>query len=224
MRNVLITGANRGIGLSIVKELLNNDYNVIAVSRNDDNLQELEHEKLKIIKADLQDLGEVQKVFDILDNKGINIDVLINNAGIGKFYNIEDLGFDDWSKVLNLNLSVPFYFMKYILPKMKNRNFGRIINIGSDADGKPEIGSSAYCASKYGLLGLTQCVRLEVKGYNISVTTISPGRVDTYFNSKHPGCRPNSLKAIDVARQVMFVLNMDDRCSIEQIRLSSNFE
>lgn len=224
MKNVLVTGANKGIGLAIVKALLDHNYTVIAVSRNDENLNSIKSDRLRIFKVDLQNLEEIEAFLKKLSELGINIDVLINNAGIGVFGNVETLSWDNWRQVLDLNLSVPFYLTNYVIPKMKEQNYGRIINIGSDDDSKAEVGASAYCASKFGLLGLTQCVRLETQGYNIGVTTISPGRVDTFFNSKYPGCRPNALKDIDIAKQVIFVLDMDERCNIEEIRLSSNLE
>lgn len=223
-RNILITGANRGIGLNLVNALLKKEYNVIAVSKNDENLRHIQNHNLKIIKADLQNMDEVKKVFCILNEEGLTIDILVNNAGIGKFMSIEDFEYDDWNSIINLNLNVPFCFIKQVIPNMKKQNYGRIINIGSDADSKPEKNAAAYCASKYGLLGLTQCVRLEVRGFNIGVTTISPGRVDTYFNSKYPGCRPTSLKPSDVVKQIEFILSMEDRCNIEQIKLNSILE
>ena len=107
---------------------------------------------------------------------------------------------------------------------MKSHNYGRIINISSNADSISEAKGSAYCASKHGLLALSQCVQLETKGYNISVTTISPGRVDTYFNNKTPGARPFALQPSDVAEAVLYVLNVDSRCNIEQIKIQSILE
>ena len=102
--------------------------------------------------------------------------------------------------------------------------YGKIINIGSDADHMPFENASVYCATKFGLFGMTESLRIELKKKNIGITTISPARVDTYFNNKKPGCRPISLKADDVAEQVYFVLKQRSTCNIEQIKLSSIVE
>jgi NADP-dependent 3-hydroxy acid dehydrogenase YdfG len=107
---------------------------------------------------------------------------------------------------------------------MKQQNFGKIITIASDADRLSFAGAGAYCASKAGARLLADCIRKEVAGYNISVTVISPGRVDTHFNGKQPGDRPHSLAAADVARQVQFVLAQPERCEIESINLNSALE
>lgn len=224
---VLVTGANRGIGFCIVKELLSLNYEVIAISKSTQNLEPLSlkyKQVLHIFKVDLQSDVEIVDLFHRMNNLRLKPDILINNAGIGKFSMVDHLSWSEWSNVLHLNLSVPFYFINKLLPHMKSQNYGKIINIGSNADSIPEALGSAYCASKYGLLALAQCTRLEVKNYNISLITISPGRVDTYFNSKHPGCRPNSLQPEDVAKLVTQVLELPDRCSIEQIRVASIFE
>lgn len=223
-QNILITGANKGIGFCLTTELLNAGYSVIAISKNIDRLTTIKSNRLKILQADLQNYDDVTNLICTLQEANIEVHVLINNAGIGIFDQVENISHLDWHSVINLNLNVPFYFIKYVLPIMKQHNYGRIINIGSNADSEPEAFAAAYCASKYGLLALAQCTSLETKGYNISVTTISPGRVDTYFNGKHPGCRPNALQPIDVVKQVLFILSMDDRCEIQHIKLQSSKE
>lgn len=130
----------------------------------------------------------------------------------------------EWEKVFQLNLTTPYYLIHKLVTNMKLNNYGKIINISSDADHVPYEYASAYCASKYGMLGITDSLRIELKKNNIGITTISPARVDTYFNNKESGCRPKSLKAEDVAAQVSFILSQSDSCNIEQIKLSSILE
>lgn len=223
MRTALVTGANRGIGLAMVKELLDNGYKVIALSKTIENLVEIRNENLKIYKLNLIDIERVTKTIKEIE-QGCSVDILINNAGVGCFKKIEDYQMEEWNEVLFLNLTVPFILIKQFLPSMKKKKYGRIINIGSDADSFPFLEASAYCASKYGLRGMTECLRLELKQTSVNVTTISPGRVDTFFNGKYPGCRPMSLKPKDIAKQVLFILEQDERCNIEQIKLSSSLE
>lgn len=223
MKTVLITGANNGIGLETTKELLKNDYNVIAISKHINNLEEIKNSNLKFFSVNLTNPNEINDFFDkIIKEK--QIDILINNAGRGIFKKSEDFSIEEWNSIISLNLTAPFYLTKLLLPEMKENKFGRIINIGSDADHIPEENASVYCASKYGLLGLTEAQRLELKKYNIQITTISPGRVDTCFNNKKKGDRPTALYDSDIARMILFILSQPDRCLIEQIKLSSIYE
>lgn len=179
---------------------------------------------LKVYKVDLLDVIELSRIINEIKNEKIYIDILINNAGIGLFKQIEEYTIEEWNEVIQINLTVPFILIKEILPEMKKRKYGRIINIGSDADTIPFPEAGIYCASKYGLRGMTESIRLDLKKTNVSITTFSPGRVDTYFNGKYPGCRPDALKASDIANQILFVLEQEDRCNIEQIKLASAFE
>lgn len=125
---------------------------------------------------------------------------------------------------MNVNLNSAYLMIKSVLPNMKSKNYGRVINISSDADHIGFAEAGAYCASKFGLLGLTEAVRKELIGNDISFTVISPGRVDTNFNNKKPGDRPVSLKAEDVAVQVAHLLELRENCNIETIRLKSTLE
>ena len=224
MEVALITGANKGIGLELVHKLLNNNFKVIALSKNVDNLEKIVDSNLKIYQVDLLEVNKVLKVLNELKKEKIYIDVLINNAGIGLFKKIEEYTIKEWNDIIQVNLIIPFILINQLLPCMKEKGHGRIINIGSDADTVPFSEAGAYCASKYGLRGMTECIRLDLKKSNINITTISPGRVDTYFNGKFPGCRPNALQASDIANQVLFVLVQDPRCNIDQIKLTSSCE
>ena len=121
-------------------------------------------------------------------------------------------------------MTVPYYLIHKLVNNSEIGELTKIINIGSDADSIPFENAGAYCASKYGLRGLTESLRIELKKKNIGVSLISPSRVDTYFNGKYPGCRPISLKAEHIAKQVTFILSQDNVCNIEQIKLSSILE
>ena len=166
----------------------------------------------------------MNQVLEDLKKKGIVINALVNNVGIGLFKEIRDISLEEWEKVIRINLTIPFYLIHSLVDDIGKEPYGKIINIGSDADHMPFENASVYCATKFGLFGMTESLRIELKKKNIGITTISPARVDTYFNNKKPGCRPISLKADDVAEQVYFVLKQRSTCNIEQIKLSSILE
>jgi len=223
MKKVILTGCDRGIGNAILKELLlSKKYLIYAIVRDKKNLQPKKN--LFIYTADLSIPRKTEDVIKkiLIDAKNINI--LINNAGIGIFKNIEDISLEEWDKVMSVNLVSPFVAIKYVLQNMKSENSGQIINISSDADHITYPQASLYCASKFGMVGLSDSIRKELKGTNIKITTIEPGRVDTNFNNKNIGDRPNSLSAKDVAKEVMHILNLSDTCEIEKIYLNSILE
>lgn len=222
MKTVLITGANKGIGLATTKKLVDNGYKVVAVSKSTTNLENINNNNLIIYKCNLLEKEQLKSLFKFLNK--LSIDVLINNAGIGKFGDITKFNIDDWEKVIFLNLTVPFLMIKEISTQMKKNNYGKIINICSDASYLGFDEASAYCSSKHGLLGLSKALSIELKKYGIIITSICPGRVDTYFNNKTPGCRPNSLKDSDIANIIHDILKYDVRCNIETLLVSSSLE
>ncbi len=218
----MITGCSKGIGRAILdKLLLSKKYMIYAITQNAESIRNINNENLKIYKCDLTvDTSAMNIAKEVMNQSG-GIDVLINNAGMGIFKHTEDIGLDDWKSVLTLNLTVPFIMVKNVLPYMKSNNYGRIINITSDADHIGFSEGGLYCASKFGLRGFSDSLRDELVGFDISVTSIGPGRVDTFFNGKKPGDRPNSLSSDDVADQVIHVLEQRMECAIESIYLRS---
>ena len=221
---VLITGANRGIGYAITQEMLSQGYKVIALSKSVENLLKIQNDNLIVYEINLLDIIQIDKVLRDLQSKKLCVNALINNAGMGIFKTVDQLDLSEWEDLLRLNLTVPYYLIHKLVNNSEIGELTKIINIGSDADSIPFENAGAYCASKYGLRGLTESLRIELKKKNIGVSLISPSRVDTYFNGKYPGCRPISLKAEHIAKQVTFILSQDNVCNIEQIKLSSILE
>lgn len=228
MKTILLTGACTGIGSAIYNKLKQKKaYRFVVLGRKKpEGMPFVETENEWFISVDLADVEQTeQKLRLVREHPGFGeIDIIINNAGQGYFSKIEDIETEMWLKIINLNLTATYATIKTFLPNMKRQNYGRIINISSDADhtGFPDGG--AYCASKFGVLGLSEAVRKEIIGQNITITVISPGRVDTCFNGKKPGDRPLSLKPEDVAQQVEHVLALRDNCNVETIRLKSTLE
>jgi short-subunit dehydrogenase len=221
---IVITGCSRGIGKEVL-ELLKSKraYTIVGISRNWDG-DDSRYADISIHTCDLSNPeATVKTAREILAATG-GVDILVNNAGTSVFKPVEEIELSDWHRVLNVNLTAPFILTSVFIEGMKARNFGRIINISSDAEKISFSGASAYCASKAGLKLFSDCVRKETDGHNIHITTIAPGRVDTYFNHKTPGQRPLSLNANDVAQQVMYVIEQPEKVEIEAIYLNSSLE
>ena len=168
--NILITGAGRGIGKAIA-ERLNGD--IFVCGRSEERLKQFENYIVcdLTVNEDLEKLGAY-----IVQN---NIDVLINNAGEYIYSQIEDVSMAQIEHIMKTNLEAPLYLIKKAVPFMKEKKWGRIINIGSISGVMGEAGASLYSASKAGLIGATKALALELAEFGITVNTINPGWVDT---------------------------------------------
>lgn len=183
-KNILITGASKGIGKSIAIGLAKAGYNLFLTSRNAGLLTKISQEtKAKdycvcnlSIKDDIENL-----VNFILQN---NIDILINNAGEYIYGGIEEMSRQQISKIFSTNLIAPTYLCSAAVKNMKQNKWGRIINIGSISGVMGEANASLYSGSKAGLIGLSKALALELAEFNITVNTINPGWVETELGLK----------------------------------------
>lgn len=183
----LVTGGTKGIGKQICLELMN-EYHVIACARSTENI-DLDS-GIDYVVCDVSDSkGVSELVKGIIEDWG-NIDLLVNNAGISELDNgkrkiIENISDDSWLKTISINLSGAFYMCRAILPFMKERNSGKIVNISSaSARFGGELAGVDYISSKSGLIGLTKGLAYELKGFNVHVNAIAPGRIETDMTNK----------------------------------------
>ena len=181
MKTVLITGGSRGIGAATAALFSKNGYRVII------NYNKSEKEALELaekigglaIKADISDYVQVQKMFESAGN----VDILINNAGIAQQKLFTDIAFEEWHRMLDVNLSGVFYCCKCALPYMINQKAGCIINISSMWGICGASCEVHYSAAKSGVIGLTKALAKEVGPSGITVNCIAPGMIDTEMNS-----------------------------------------
>ncbi|MDF1697377.1 MAG: SDR family oxidoreductase [Saprospiraceae bacterium] len=192
-KTALITGGTKGIGLGIARSLLSDGYNVAITGRNQAAAQDVANElnyefgenKVIGIACDVRDYASQQRCVEQTLAAFDTIDVLIANAGVGHFASIEDMSVDQWNQTIDTNLTGVFYSIKASLEALKQSE-GYIITIASLAGTNFFAKGSAYNASKFGLVGFTQSVMLDVRSHGIKVTTIMPGSVSTYFNGHTP--------------------------------------
>jgi 3-oxoacyl-[acyl-carrier protein] reductase len=186
LNTALVTGGGRGIGRETAILLSKKGLNVIICSRTqeeiDSVIKEIESYGNKEIIGRKCDVSVYSKV-NTLINEALEVfggvDVLINNAGITHVKKLIDTTEEEWDQTLNINLKGAFLFCKEIVPHMIKNNRGVIINVSSGA-GKVGFGDiSAYCASKFGMIGLTESLAREVANYDIRVMAICPGEVAT---------------------------------------------
>jgi len=191
-KTALITGGTKGIGLGIAKSLLSDGYNVAITSRSTESAKEEAQDlsstfgdQVLGLGCDVRDLASQQKcVADVVSAFG-SLDVLVANAGVGHFASIEDMTTDEWQSTIDTNLTGVFYSIKAGLDALKSSK-GYIITIASLAGTNFFAKGSAYNASKFGLVGFTQSIMLDLRNHGIKVTTIMPGSVATYFNGNTP--------------------------------------
>lgn len=180
-KKVLITGSSSGIGAAIANRLSLSGHRVFLTGRDSKKLkkQAKSFSAEGFISGDLLEDNFIEELFKIALHKLGNIDVLINNAGAYMWSPIEKTGYNDIEKILKLNLEVPYKLCKLVVPGMKERKLGKIINIGSISGAVGEANASLYSTSKSGLTGMTKALALELAEYGISVNIINPGWVKT---------------------------------------------
>lgn len=218
MKTALITGGSKGIGLGIAEILIANGWHVGITGRNSKSI-DVAVAKLNAINkdhalgliADVRKLDEQQKAVEkVLDTWG-QLDVLVANAGIGHFGSIEELSAEQWHETIDTNLTGVFYSIKASLPALK-KSKGYIITIASLAGTNFFAGGSAYNASKFGLVGFTQAVMMDVRDNGVKVSTIMPGSVATYFNEHVPSSADAwKIQPEDIGQLVLGLLTMNPR-------------
>lgn len=181
----LVTGAGKGIGKAIAIALANEGVHVGLIARTENDLQKLAVElttmgvKSFIAPADISNIDEVNLAVGKIEAALGSIDILINNAGTGTFGKFLELSPEVWEQQVKVNLFGVYYTTRAVLPQMIQRLTGDIVNISSTAGLKGAAITSAYSASKFGVMGLTESLMQEVRKYNIRVTAMAPSTVVT---------------------------------------------
>lgn len=184
-KNALITGGSRGIGKAIATALVAEGVNVAIIGRNEETLANtaaaLSGNNVKIVYAvaDVADETSIAAAVQKVSGELGGIDILVNNAGIASFGNLDEMPVEQWEKIIKVNVLGLYYTTRAVLPEMKAKQSGDIINIASTAGMRASAGASAYGASKYAVMGLTEALMLEVRKFNIRVTAVAPSTVAT---------------------------------------------
>ncbi len=222
---VWVTGASRGIGREIAKQFAFLGCEVCLSSRNRKRLEATAKEIIKlggrahVFPLDVTNKKSIPYVVKQIWKKVGQVDVLINNAGITVFKTFIDTTLGEFKNIIQTNLNGPIECIKAVLPGMIKREDGWIINIVSDAVIKTIEGSSAYTASKSGLLALGKILREEVRQFNIKVVNVLPGAAST--DIWHPKVRKKysyrMMKAKSVAEAILSVYQMPDDVVVDEI-------
>jgi 3-oxoacyl-[acyl-carrier protein] reductase len=184
-KNALITGAGKGIGKAIALALAKEGVNVILVSRTQTDIDQLADEasnlgvKSLALAADVSDINSINSAIEKALSKFKTIDILINSAGIASFGKFMELEPAAWEKIIQVNLMGTYYTTRAVIPNMIERQTGDIINISSTAGLNGNPLTSAYSASKFAVLGLTDSLMQEMRKHNIRVSALIPSTVAT---------------------------------------------
>jgi 3-oxoacyl-[acyl-carrier protein] reductase len=221
----LISGASRGIGLAIARTLGRMGSRVAICARDSQRLADaatgLDRSGIAVlpVPADVTRSADIVSLVQKTEASLGPIDILVNNAGIGHFAPVQDATEANWDAVLDTNLKAVFLLSKLVAPGMIRRRTGHIVNISSLAGKSAFAGGSMYCASKWGLVGLAQCMAEDLRPFGIRVSTVCPGTVATEF-STHPGKDPaKMLQPEDVAHAVEMILTQAPQSFISEVLL-----
>ena len=186
-KNFIVTGATGGIGNSIVKRLYDSGVNILASGTNTQKLEELKS-KFKKLHTLKFDISQIDKVEDFVDNAtnqlGGSLDCIINNAGITKDNLAIRMNLEEWTKVININLTSTFLMSKFSIKKMLKNKKGKVVNITSVVGHTGNLGQSNYSASKAGIIAMSKSLAIEYAKKNINVNCISPGFIKTAMTDK----------------------------------------
>lgn len=218
-KTIFITGGSKGIGFGIAASLIEQGARVAITSRTQASADEAAQQlgkagkkgEVLAIAADVKDFSSQQRAVSKVLQQWGRLDVLVANAGLGYFDSIETLTPEQWNETIDTNLTGVFYSVKASIPALKDSK-GYIITIASLAGTNFFAGGSAYNASKFGLVGFTQAIMMDLRSCGIKVTTIMPGSVATEFNGAHPDTSDAwKIQPEDIGQMVVDLLRMHPR-------------
>jgi len=217
-KTVLITGGTKGIGLGIAEACLKEGMQVMITGRSEQSLNKVVTELNnahpdRIIghAGNVTSADDMQNAVSQLSNKWGKVDVVIANAGVGHFASIEELTLEQWNEVIDVNLTGVFNTVKASIPHLKTSK-GYIITVASLAGCNFFAKGTAYNASKFGLVGFTQAMMLDLRQHDIKCSTIMPGSVATYFNNRIPSDADDwKIQPEDIGQITIDLLKMPAR-------------
>ncbi|SEN20282.1 3-oxoacyl-[acyl-carrier protein] reductase [Terribacillus saccharophilus] len=227
-KKAIITGGGRGIGKAIAEALAAEGAHVGLIGRSEEHIkavtENLGEVKTAYAAADVSSLEDVTAAVNKVKDELGGIDILINNAGIAKFGGFMDLDPEEWKHIIDVNLIGVYNVTRAVLPDLIEQKSGDIINISSTAGQKGAPATSAYSASKFGVLGLTESLAMEVRKHNIRVTALTPSTVatDLAFENKLTDGNPEKvMQSEDIAEFVVAQLKLNSRTFIKSAGLWS---
>ena len=224
----LITGSTRGIGRAVAEAMLDAGASVGVTARTEEDVERVSREladrgdgSVLGRPCDVRNPEECRALVDAVVAELGRLDILVNNAGLGVFAPVPELSVDDWQAQIDTNLSGVFYCSKAALPHLSETGDGWIVNVGSLAGRNPFSGGAAYNASKFGLVGLTEVMMLDVRHDDVRVSLVMPGSVDTRFGGRDPEGNPRdwAQKPEDVALAVMSLLDQPRHTHVSRIEM-----
>ncbi|MFB6497102.1 3-ketoacyl-ACP reductase [Bacillus haynesii] len=223
-KTALITGGGRGIGRATAIALAKEGVHIGLIGRTAANLEKAAEElkafgvKVSVTAADVKDLTAVERAVQSVKEELGQIDILINNAGIGGFAGFLEQSPEEWENIIQVNLMGVYNVTRAVLPEMIERKAGDIINISSTAGQRGAAGTSAYSASKFAVLGLTESLMQEVRKHNIRVSALTPSTVatDLAIDSKLTDGNPERvMQPEDLAEYMVAQLKLHPRIFIK---------
>lgn len=220
-----ITGGTKGIGFGIAQVLLKNGIKVAVSGRKQEDAEEaariLSEDESQVfgIASDVKNFEDEKNAVSEIIKKFGRLDYVIANAGLGVFKPVDELSLEDWSDMINTNLTGVFHTLKAALPELK-KSEGYFISISSLAGTNFFEKGSGYNASKFGVVGFTQAAMIDLRKYNIKVSTIMPGSVSTNFNGNEPSEKDAwKIQPEDLGELVLDIFKMNPRALPSKIEI-----
>lgn len=236
MKVILISGGTKGIGKAVVEQLLSEGMSVATFSRNHEQVATLQAElsskydedRFLVTTGDVTDENNVITLVDKVVAKFGQIDVLVNNAGVGYFRDVDKFDLTRFQQMIATNIVGVALLTKNVVPHMKEKNSGLIINIASISGKVAFANGEFYSATKFGVMGYSQAIRAELAPFGIKVSTLCPGMIKTDFFDEEElerrkkiwnGKIPPMLEVSDITRLVSLIINQSEHSDIQDLTI-----
>lgn len=222
--NAIVTGASRGLGLSISRMLASRGYNLFLIANNQDRLNLVKSQiekdfdsKIMVYSCDLSNGSETSKLIDDLKKRINSVDIIVNNVGAFEMGNLSDTPFDQVERLLKINFEAAFKITQAYLADFKRRGIGNIFNIGSIVTEFPRKDIAAYTISKFALQGYTKMLCDDLKDHGVRVTEIVPGSINTSSWDGIDAPKEEFIQTKDIVDTIEMVINSSKGVNFEQV-------